>query len=270
VKHLSKTLKSSLRNLFPTRKDKSQFFILTVSTSSIAIMELGIAKIFSEIIVNKSETNSDLFILIGLFVFLSVLAKALTYFQRTRRISIFSNALGEEEGERNKNSWNLSLSLEFSNIIGHFFQLLLVFLFITFLSLEFSLIILIAVLLMLFVFGELFQRQEKFQEKVFKTRFTRYKVSGKNRVLARVKSGEIGSLVAGMVTLIVLLLLILFHSLDLISTADAIVSFFAVRLIGTNLTSLSQSLMRYTRALVYSSFGIGRLTSSSPNDEILD
>jgi hypothetical protein len=89
-------------------------------------------------------------------------------------------------------------------------------------------------------------------------------------VLTRVKSAEIGALSSGIITLATLIVLIFFHHQNLITTADSIVSFFAIRLLGSNLSALSSSLMRYARALVYSSFGMARLTQNSLASETLE
>jgi len=40
--------------------------------------------------------------------------------------------------------------------------------------------------------------------------------------------------------------------------------------LGSNLSALSSSLMRYARALVYSSFGMARLTQNSLTSETLE
>jgi len=269
MKHLGRSLAVSLKNLFPTNKDKASFFLLAIVGSVISILELGIAKIFSEIVVTKNSSESKIVWLIITFVLLSLSAKSATYFQRTKRISIFSEALGEEEGRKN-NSWNLSLSMEFSNTVGHLLQLLLILSFVTFLSPKFGLVIFLGIITSLFIFNHLLQRQVIFQEKIFKTRFTKYNVTSKNRVLSRVKSSEIGSFISGIITLIMIMILIFLHLQDMISTADSIVSFFAIRMIGTNMSSLSSSLMRYARALVNSSFGSARLTRSSPADDTLE
>ena len=270
MKYLTNSLAVSLRNLFPSRKNKINFLFLTIAASVISILELGIAKIFSEIVITNKTSEGKIAWLIFAFIFLSLSAKGAIFLQRTKRVNIFSEALGEEKGERNKNSWNLSLSMEFSNIISHLFQMLLILLFISFLSLKFGLVILIGIGISLIIFNQLLQSQENFQIKIFKTRFTKYSITSKHRVLARVRSSEIGSLLSGIISLLMIITLIIIHLQGMISTADTIVSFLAIRMLGTNMSSLSSSLMRYARALVYSSFGSAHLTQSSLADETFE
>ena len=238
--------------------------------SSISILELGLAKIFSEIILSTNGTGKNLLPLIALFVLLSIIAKLIVFAQKTRRIRLFSEALGNENNAKNSNAWNLTLSLEFSNIFGHLLQISLVSFFVFFLSPKFGAIILASSIFSIFILSNLSRKQEQHQTKFFKTRYTKYKVSSKTRVLTRVKSAEIGALSTGIISLATLIVLIIFHHQNLLTTADSIVIFFAIRLLGSNLSALSSSLMRYARALVYSSFGMGRLTQNSLASETLE
>lgn len=270
MSYLIKNLKISLNNLFPRKRDKIRFLILTITASSVSILELGLAKIFSEIILSTNGTGKNLLPLIALFVLLSIIAKLIVFAQKTRRIGLFSEALGNENNAKNSNAWNLTLSLEFSNIFGHLLQISLVSFFVFFLSPKFGAIILASSIFSIFILSNLSRKQEQHQTKFFKTRYTKYKVSSKTRVLTRVKSAEIGALSTGIISLATLIVLIIFHHQNLVTTADSIVIFFAIRLLGSNLSALSSSLMRYARALVYSSFGMARLTQNSLASETLE
>lgn len=128
---------------------------------------------------------------------------------------------------------------------------------------------LVAVLFILVVFGTLFTKQEDFQKQAFRAKFIKKKISTESRVFSRVKSGELGALVAGVIAVVLLLLLLIGHELNLISTAGAVISFFAIRLLGTNLNSLSSSIMRYARALVNSSISTLKDAENSSKDERL-
>jgi hypothetical protein len=219
---------------------------------------------------STNGTGKNLLPLIALFVLLSIIAKLIVFAQKTRRIGLFSEALGNENNAKNSNAWNLTLSLEFSNIFGHLLQISLVSFFVFFLSPKFGAIILASSIFSIFILSNLSRKQEQHQTKFFKTRYTKYKVSSKTRVLTRVKSAEIGALSTGIISLATLIVLIIFHHQNLVTTADSIVIFFAIRLLGSNLSALSSSLMRYARALVYSSFGMGRLTQNSLASETLE
>jgi len=225
LKYLTNSLAVSLKNLFPSRKNKINFLFLTVAASVVSCLELGIAKIFSEIVILNKTGEGKIAWLIFAFIFLTLAAKGTIFLQRTKRVNIFSEALGEEKGERNQNSWNLSLSMEFSNIISHLFQMFLILLFISFLSLKFGLVILLGIGISLIIFNQLLQSQENFQKKIFKTRFTKHSITSKKRVMARVRSSEIGLLLSGIISLLMIITLIIIHLQGMISTAASVWEF---------------------------------------------
>jgi hypothetical protein len=201
----------------------------------IAISELGIAKIFTEVIFSLDGEGGFPTLLIALFVCLSVTARIGHYFQRTKRISILDTALKRSKIANLDNSWNLSLSVEIANIMGYVLQILIVVAFLMTLSWSFGLLV----------------------------------VSSSERILTRVRGGEIGALFSGFIAVASLVALMFFHQTNLISTSNTVLAFFAVRMLFSNLNSLSSALMRHARALVNSSISTVNVTKNSSPDESL-
>lgn len=267
--HFFKVLLNSSGAIFPRARDKLLLTLLTFAGALISISELGIAKIFTEIVVEERPATFGPIALITLFLMLSLAARLSHYFQRTKRIQIFSKSIYATNFKNKENSWDYSLAMEISNIFSHLLQVFIVIFFIIYLSSEVGFVTLLAVFTIFIVYGRLFTRQEEFQKNAFRSKFLKDVISTESRVFSRVKSGELGSLISGLIAILLLLVLLIGHELSLISTAGSIVSFFAIRLLGTNLNSLSSSTMRFARALVNSSISTVKDTKNSPKNEIL-
>ena len=242
-----------LRQLLPDMRDKRRFVLFTTIASSSAVLELGIAKLFSEIVTGEQEQLRNIILLVFVFLSLSVIAKIGVYFQKTRRIEVFSEAQYDQKKTQKGNSWNISLGIESSNVTNHLVQIVMIVLFITSLSPLFGLITSLNVLIIISVLNSLFVKQERFQRKILVASYRKEVIDNGQKISSRVKSGEIGALLANFAMILNLVLLVALHSMDWISTPDTIVCFFAIRLLGTNLSSLSSSLMRFARAMVSSS-----------------
>ena len=259
----------SLKRLFVGRNEKLMLLALTFSSSVIAISELGIAKIFTEVIFSLDGEGGFPTLLIALFVCLSVTARIGHYFQRTKRISILDIALKRSKIANLDNSWNLSLSVEIANIMGYLLQILIVVAFLMTLSWSFGLLVVSAVVVTLLIFSALFKKQESFQKNLFRAKYQKREVASSERILTRVRGGEIGALFSGFIAVASLVALMFFHQTNLISTSNTVLAFFAVRMLFSNLNSLSSALMRHARALVNSSISTVNVTKNSSPDESL-
>ena len=263
-------MQSSVSQLFPRAQDKYLLLAFTFLGSLVSIAELGIAKIFTDIVVGGKRATLAPIFLIVLFVLLSLIARFSHYFQRTQRVKIFSKSILATDLKNKENSWNYSLAMEISNIASHILQIIIVAIFIITQSRLVALGILVAVILILIVQGKLFEQQELFQRKSFQAKFRKEEIPVELKVFTRVKGGEIGALISGVISIGLLLLLIVGHSANLVGTSVAIISFFAVRLLGTNFNSLSSAIMRFARALVNSSISTVKDTKNSPRSENLE
>lgn len=269
MRYLISKISLALSKLLPERSDKRRFVFFTLLASSTSILDLGIAKVFSEIILGRGAQFSDFASLLLAFLLLSITAKLAIYLQKTRRIGVFSDAHIDEEGNSKSNTWNITLGIECSNITNHVTQVILITMFICTLSPAFGLSILFVIAMLFWFFSSIYIRQERFQAKMLVAHYRKEQIDATRRISSRVKSGELGALVANLAMIALLLILVPLHIFQWIPTTDAIVSFFAIRLLGSNLSSLSSSLMRFARALVNSSFRTKDLTRNLPDDETL-
>lgn len=250
--------------MFLGMRDKCALLLLTISASIISISELGIAKVFTEIVVKINRSEGFPILLTFVFVSFSVSARIGHYFQRTRRINILDKIIKRSNLKNIDNSWNLSLAIELANIISFILQILIIQIFLVTLSFQFAILSLVSTIFIFWVFDRLASKQEEFQKQVFRSRYNRKNISSYSKIFERVRGGELGGLVSGAITVGLLVALIAFHQLELISTPNAIVAFFAVRMLASNLNSLASSLMRQARAVVNSSISTVNVTNNSP------
>ena len=255
-----------MRGLFPHTSDRLKLMAITLAASCISISELGIAKVFTEVIFQIDTSKHFPYLLMVLFVGFSVTARIAHYFQRVKRITVLDKIIRNSQLKNAENSWNLSLAIEVANILGCAFQILIITIFLATLSIYFGLLIFGCIVIAGFVLSQLYGKQEIFQRNVFQSQYRKQKVLVGARTLVRVRGGEIGSLVTGTIMVGTLIALIAFHHQGWVKTSDAVISFFAVRMIGTNLNSLATGLMRHARALVNSSLSTARVTKNSPPD----
>ena len=134
MKYLTSRIALALIKLLPERRDKRRFLFFTLLASSTSILELGIAKVFSEIILGQDNQFNNFASLLFTFLLLSVVSKLAIYLQRTRRIEVFSDTHINEEGKSKTNTWNITLGIECSNIANHVIQVILIVVFISALS----------------------------------------------------------------------------------------------------------------------------------------
>ena len=240
--------------------------VITFAASCISISELGIAKVFTEVIFQIDTSKHFPYLLMVLFVGFSVTARIAHYFQRVKRITVLDTIIRNSQMTNADNSWNLSLAIEVANILGCAFQILIISIFLATLSIYFGLLIFGCIVIAGFVLSQLYGKQEIFQRNIFQSHYRKQSIPAGARTLVRVRGGEIGSLVTGTIMVGTLIALIAFHHQGWVTTPNAVISFFAVRMIGANLNSLATGLMRHARALVNSSLSTVRVTKNSPPD----
>ena len=269
IKLFGSLLKAS-ESIFPRPQDKFLLALLTCIGVLISISELGMVKIFTSIVVEERPATSGPLALIVFFLLVSIFARFSQYFQRTRRIRIFGKSISATNFKHKENPWNYALAMEISNIFSHTVQISIVIVFLGFVTIEFGLLTFLAVLLITTIYGRLFKNQEKFQKRAYQSRFKKEEISVESKVFARVQSGELGALAAGLMSILLIMLLLVGHQMEIISTPGAVICFFGTRLLGTNFSSLASAVMRYARALVNSSISTLNDTRNSPNHETLE
>lgn len=256
--------------IFPNSNSRILLFILTSLGALVSISELGIAKIFTEIVVGGKRTSMGPITLLIVFLLLSLVARLSHYYQRTQRIKVFGKAILATNLRHKENSWNYSLAMEISNIYSHLLQLFIVSIFLCSLSIFVGVTTITGIILILRFQGRLFAKQEEFQRQALRSKFSTEVMPVETKLFVRIRGGEIGALTSGVVSIALLMLLIFAHHETLISSSAAIISFFGIRLMGNNCNSLASAFMRFARALVNSSVSPIKVTKSSSRAESVE
>ena len=246
---------SSIMGLFPTTKSRSILLFLVLLASIISVSELLVTHFFTQLIlerdvVDESKTN---YLLIFFFIFLA-LTRFGHYLQRIYRLKLFDKTFKNNKKNKSltEDSWQWALAFELSTILGVIMQLIAIVIFFIFLNISYGLINFFIVVIVLQWLSYLFSQQIKTQKSFSKAYKNNKSVSNSVKVMARIKSGEIGVLIAGAGFLLSIGILIYFSFGQFISPAHSIVLFFGIKMQSSSLSMLSTSLMRFARARVNS------------------
>ena len=266
MKHIYQLLSKSIQCVFNGSRARTKLLLIVSGASIISLSELGIAKIFTDLILAVDHYEKFPYGLTAVFVLFFILARLGHYLQRVKRISTLNSLLGDSQMEKSENSWNLSLAVELTNILGYLLQIVVISSFLIYLSPQFGLVNVLGVIFALYVLGILFIQQEGVQQRIRRTQFRDRQMAIGEKTLMRVRAGEIGNLINALIVSNSLVALIFFHYIGSINTSDAVIAFLAVRMILSNLSSLSTGLMRYARALINSSLSFLIVTTNSPSN----
>jgi hypothetical protein len=139
-----------------------------------------------------------------------------------------------------------------TNISSVLTQVGVVLLFFFYFNWVFALLDLLIILIVLEVLGRLFSKQIEIQRTFAKAQKDKIKVDNFLRVGSRIKSGEIGTLLAGFAMIILLGALFYLNYIGDINASNTVVLFFGLRMQTSNLSSISTGLMRFARAKTHS------------------
>lgn len=267
LRYLTKNISYTITKIFSLRGAKVRLITLSLVSSIIALSELGIAKVFTDIVVNVNASKNFPVIELGVFLILSVSARLAHYLQRTKRVVFLDQLIMDSKVKNPGNSWNLSLAIEVTNIFSYGLQIITVSTFLLYLNWKLGLFTLVGIFVTLAYFNKIAADQDTFQKEIFRAKYRKIELPSVKKVLGRVKGGEIGTFISAISAISAMTFLILLHRLGWILTANAIVAFFALRMLSTNLGSLSSSLVRFVRALINSSISTVAVTHNSPEDE---
>ena len=121
-------------------------------------------------------------------------------------------------------------------------------LFFAYLSWQFAVINILIVLAIFQVYGKLFSSQIDAQRGFVTARKNKEQITNAVRIGTRIKSGEIGILISGIATLVLLGVLIYLSYIGGISTSNTIVLFFGLKMQNSNFSNIATALMRFARA----------------------
>jgi hypothetical protein len=186
----------------------------------------------------------------ALFFGLFALSHLATYWQKTYRVKVFNDALSSREGWRSKmtESWDWALTFETNNLIHTFTQVLVLAGFFIYVNWKAGLVNFVLILLTMQIMKVMFVKQRETQEGFALAQKKNNPVSAMTKVGARIKSAELGTLVANGVFVLSLGVLLAFSYLGHIAAADAVMLFLGFRMQNSNIGQISGSLMRWARA----------------------
>jgi hypothetical protein len=252
---IARELRAALHELFTTRKYRLILIGLVLIAAFISVSELAVAKLFTKIILHEgsmSTTKLAVFVT-GFFLFFGA-TRAGHFFQRIYRVNVFDKAFKASNSEikGSRENWRWSLAFELTGLLSTCTQLFVIFLFFTYLNWIFGLLNLLIVLLIFEVYGRLFKKQIEAQRGFVTARKNKTPVANAIRIGTRIKSGETGILISGAAMLILLAALIYLSYNGEISPSNTVVLFFGLRMQNSNLSNVSNGLMRFARALTHS------------------
>jgi len=244
-------LRKSFLELFPTRRYRLILVSLILIAASISVSELIVAKLFTKIILHEGKIDKSQLVLtmVGFFLFYGF-TRIGQFGQRIYRVRVFDRAFKENEIERTtgKENWRWTQAFEMTNISSVLTQVVVVLLFFFYFSWVFALLDLLMIQIVLEILGRLFSNHIEIQRTFAKAQKDKIKVDNFLRVGSRIKSGEIGSLIAGFAMIILLGVLFFLNYIGDISASNTVVLFFGLRMQTSNLSSISTGLMRFARA----------------------
>jgi len=246
---------SSLIGLFTTAKSRFILLFLILLASIISVSELLVTHFFTRLILERDgvDESKTKYLLVFFFLFLA-LTRFGHYLQRIYRIKLFDKSFKSDRKDKSheEESWQWALAFELSTILGIVVQLIAIIIFFIYLNVSYGLINFFIVAIVLQLLSYLFSKQIKIQKSFSKASKNNKNVSNSVKVMARIKSGEIGVLIAGASFLLSIGILIYFSFGQSISPAHSIVLFFGLKMQSSSLSMLSTSLMRFARARVNS------------------
>ena len=248
-------LRKGLLELFPTNRFRVVLVFLVLIASFISVSELLVAKLFTQIILHEGEiSNSRLALfVVGFFIFYG-LTRLGQFWHKTYRIRLIDEAFSASETKvrRSRENWRWSHAFELTAISSSLTQIFVVNAFFFYINWIFGLINLLIILVVLQIVGGIFKRQLKSQRRFAAAKRKKRKVAHVERLSTRIRSAEIGVLIIGAAIIILLVILFYFNYIDDITTGNTVVLFFGLRMQNSNLSRISNGLMKFARARTHS------------------
>jgi hypothetical protein len=251
LRKIFQELFSSSKLLVPKGKYRTQLVLLVLIAASIPVIELLVAKLFTELVVDGANKPLAEIIVAGLvFAVLFISTRTANYLQKTYRVKFFDKAFGADTREKSKTkeSWEWAMGLELVNVLSFLTQLFVIAFFFFALSPLFAGLNMLLVLIVLQVMGVLFKRQLKKQRGFVEKKRAKKEVTPAERLGSRIQQAEFGTLLASFGVVVLLGVLIWFSLEGVVSLSNTIVLFLGLRLQNTTFSSVSSSLMRFARA----------------------
>lgn len=247
--------RAAMADLFRTRRDLSIVAGLVLFGALVSAAELLSAQLFSNIIIPDAGVTRTMSDTIGLaVVFLLVFGglRVINYAQSLYRINVFEKAFHGNSASRAGESWRWAMAMELTSILTMSARIVVIAAALFFLSPLFAVANVVIAGLVLQVFGVSLRRQLVTQKRFRAQQQAKAPASSADKVRARIKAGELASLIASVGVMVLMASLIALTVIGDIAAGAALVSFLAIRMIGQMYSGIASGLMRFARARVNS------------------
>jgi hypothetical protein len=270
--YLVRIVLKTFLELFPKGKHRKQAIGLAAIATIVPLSQLFVIRIFSTLILDGRDLPFQRLV-VELILFLSLfgVSHLASYWQKTYRVKVFNEALSSRPGVRTKlsESWDWALAFETNNLLHTFTQIVVLGSFFTFVNWQSGLVNIALVLGSMMLIKYIFIKQTATQEAFALAQRNKQPVTAFAKVAARVKSAEIGTLVANGAFIVSITALLLFSLQGTLPPADAVMLFLGFRMQNNNLGQTSGSLMRFARAKTLSESGSkGKVVKLDDEDEL--
>jgi hypothetical protein len=220
--------------LFPTRRDRLVVLGLVLLAAAVSVAELATAQIFATIILpDQPRDASEVAFLAAAFFAAFAVLRLVNYAQSVYRINVFEKAFArEEQPARHKDSWRWATAIELVSILTQVSRLIAIALAVVVLTPLFGLVNLVVAVAVLEVLGLAVRRQDVTQREFLEQQRNRTPASTAERVRARIRAGERGSLIASLGIMALFGVLIAQTVTGRVDPGAAFVVFLAVRMEG--------------------------------------
>jgi hypothetical protein len=242
---------STFAKLFPKGKFRTQAIWLAVIATVVPLTQLFVIRIFSHMITRSTqEPLSKALVNFVLFFGLFGLTHIATYWQKTYRVKVFNNAISSNPDRKSKltESWEWALAFETNNLLHTFAQMLVLAVYFIVVSWQVGLVNCVLIMGTMQFVKMMFHKQIDAQEGFALAQKKNKPATAATKVGARIRSAEIGILIANAAFIVSLAALLAFSYLGQITAADCVMLFLGFRMQNNNLGQTSGSLMRFARA----------------------
>ena len=241
----------TFRELFPKGKHRNRAIWLAAIATIVPLSQLFVIRIFTHMVTHgASEGLTKTIVNFALFFGLFAISHLATYWQKTYRVKVFNDALKSREGWRSKvtESWDWALAFESNNLLHTFTQVIVLAIFFLVVSWKAGLINTVLILVTMEVIRFMFKKQMEDQAAYALAQKKREGVENVTRIQSRIKSAEIGILVANSSFIVSLAVLLVLSHLRQVELSDSVMLFLGFRMQNSNMGQTSGSLMRFARA----------------------
>lgn len=247
--------RTAMADLFRTRRHRGIVAGLVLFGAIVSAAELLTAQLFSNIIIPDGgvpRTTNDTIVLAVVFLVVFGGLRVLNYAQSLYRVNVFEKAFQGTSASRSGESWRWATAMELTSILTMSARIVVISGALFLLSPIFAAANIVIALLVLQVFGVSLRRQFVTQKQFLAQQNAKDPASSADKVRARIKAGELASLIASVGVMVLMAALIALTVVGSVSAGAALVSFLAVRMIGQMYSGIASGLMRFARARVNS------------------